>query len=96
MFFLYSFHVSIVVDVDKNECKKYQSHKVNQYQTYEIVWQGSPIKDCKMGFYAKGDGFFSIDHYVICVKPVVWNMSDCSSQLYLNYNSAKVVDSILI
>lgn len=89
---IYIFHVYIVVDVDKNECKSYQAHKVNQYQTYEIVWQGSSIKDCGVGFYAKGDGFFSIDHYKICVKPVVWNMSDCTSQLYLNYNRAKVLD----
>lgn len=79
------------IDVDKNECKSYQAHKVNQYQTYEIVWHGSSIKDCGVGFYAKGDGFFSIDHYRICVKPVVWNMSDCTSQLYLNYNRAKSV-----
>lgn len=83
------------VNVDKDECEYYQTHTINQYKTYEIVWHGYAIKGCGVGFYAVGDSIFSFDDYKICVKPVVWDMEDCSSQLYPRYNSVKVLKSSL-
>lgn len=86
-----AFAKTYTINVDKNECVYYQTHTVNQFQTYEIVWHGYAIKGCGVGFYAVGDSIFSFDDYKICVKPVVWDMEDCSSQLYLRYNSVKTV-----
>lgn len=90
MYFLFFPFLWFAVNVDKDECEYYQTHTVNQFQTYEIVWHGYAIKGCGVGFYAVGDSIFSFDDYKICVKPVVWDMEDCSSQLYLRYNSVKV------
>ncbi|XP_062598402.1 uncharacterized protein LOC134259815 [Saccostrea cucullata] len=79
------------IDVDKNECEYYTSYKLNQFNTYEIVWHGYAIKGCGVGFYAEGDNIFSFDDYKICVQPIVWRMLDCSSKLYLKYNDVKSV-----
>ena len=79
-----------VVDVDKNECVFYKSHQIDQFQSYEIVWHGYNIRGCGLSFYAEGSNIFSVDDYKICVEPVVWNMPDCASQLYLKYNNVKV------
>lgn len=68
----------------------YQSHKVNLDKTYEIVWNGQAIKDCGVGFYTKGEGLYASDHFKICVDLIDWDMSDCSSQMYLEYNGVKV------
>ncbi|XP_048743592.2 uncharacterized protein LOC125656999 isoform X2 [Ostrea edulis] len=85
------FTSSYTIDVDKNECMYYTSYQINQFETYEIVWHGYSITGCGLGFYAEGDGIFAIDDYKICVKPVVWNMHDCASRLYLKYNDVKSV-----
>ena len=79
-----------VVDVDKNECVFYKSHQIDQFQSYEIVWHGYNIRGCGLSFYAEGSNIFSVDDYKICVEPVVWNMPDCASQIYLKYNNVKV------
>lgn len=79
------------INVDKNECEYFQTHTVNQFKTYEIVWHGYAITGCGVGFYAEGSSIFSFDDYKICIKPVVWDMEDCSSQLYLRYNTVKSV-----
>lgn len=86
-----AFAKTYTINVDKDECEYYQTHTINQYKTYEIVWHGYAIKGCGVGFYAVGDSIFSFDDYKICVKPVVWDMEDCSSQLYLRYNSVKTI-----
>lgn len=76
--------------MDYGECQDYQSHKVNLDKTYEIVWNGQAIKDCGVGFYTKGEGLYASDHFKICVDLIDWDMSDCSSQMYLEYNGVKV------
>nr|XP_022296297.1 uncharacterized protein LOC111106067 [Crassostrea virginica] len=77
------------IDVDKNECVFYKSHQIDQFQSYEIVWHGYNIRGCWLSFYAEGSNIFSVDDYKICLEPVVWNMPDCASQLYLKYNNVK-------
>lgn len=81
--------------MDYGECEDYQSHKVNQDKIYEIVWNGQTIKDCGVGFYPEGEGIYASDHFKICINLIDWDMSDCSSRMYLEYNGVKVIMFLL-